>query len=450
MTEWAMPSERLAEYEHLRHRWQDEGRWQEVSPFVRGGFWRNFKVKYPETNEMYSRMQMVSRRLQEALDSGLVGPQIDQARIELYRGQCNCGYWHGAFGGAYLPHLRNAVFRHLIEAENLIDAAERRGLGESDQTWVELTSSDYNFDGRPEVRLASNRLVALAAPANGGQLYELDVRSIGHNLLATFTRRDEAYHYKIRGGEQGANGDVASIHDRVVFKQEGLDQRLQYDFYRRKGLVDHFFPLDASLDAVASGSVPEWGDFVNGAYEARLRRNPGRMQLQMIREGRVGERSIRITKGITLEAGEQTLEIAYLIENLPPGETFLFGVEWNFAGMPAGLDDRYFRDARGMSLGQLGGKLDLHDVDSLALVDQWLCLDVSLRMDRPTHIWTFPIETVSQSEAGFELVHQSVAVLPHWYVTAGSDGRWAVTMNLAIDTTAAERQPTIAEVIATA
>ena len=35
--------------------------------FVRGGFWRNFKVRYPETNEMYARMQMVSQRLQQPL-----------------------------------------------------------------------------------------------------------------------------------------------------------------------------------------------------------------------------------------------------------------------------------------------------------------------------------------------------------------------------------------------
>jgi 4-alpha-glucanotransferase len=450
MTEWALPADRLAEYEHLRHQWQDEGRWPEIAPFVRGGFWRNFKVKYPETNEMYARMQMASQRLQDALERGLSGPQIDQAYTELYRGQCNCGYWHGAFGGAYLPHLRNAVFRHLILAENHIDAAERRGLGENDQAWVELTSADYNFDGRPEIRLASNRLVALAAPSQGGHLYELDVRSIGHNLLASFTRRNEAYHQKIRGGPQGANGEVASIHDRVVFKQEGLDQRLQYDPYRRQSLIDHFFPLDTTLDAVASGTAAEWGDFVSGPYEARLRRNSDRMQLQMVREGRLGERSIRITKGLTLEAGEQTLEVAYLIENLPPGETYLFGVEWNFAGMPSGLDDRYFRDARGQSLGQLGSHLDLRDVDSLALVDQWLCLDVDLRVDRPTHMWTFPIETVSQSEGGFELVHQSVVVLPHWYVTANAEGRWSVTMTLAIDTTAAERQPSIAEVIASA
>ena len=450
MTEWALPADRLAEYEHLRHRWQEEGRWQEIAPFVRGGFWRNFKVKYPETNEMYARMQMISRRLHEAVASGMNGPFVDQARTELYRGQCNCGYWHGAFGGAYLPHLRNAIFRHLIAADNLLDAAQGRGLAEGDQPWVELTSADYNFDGRPEVRLASNRLVALVSPSQGGHIYELDIRSIAHNLMATFSRRDEAYHHKVRAGQQGDNADVASIHDRVVFKQEGLDQRLQYDSYLRKSLIDHFYPLDTTLNSVAIGDAPEWGDFAIGPYEARLRRNPERMQLQMVRDGRIGEQPVRVTKGITLEAGEQTLEIAYLLEGLPPGETFHFGVEWNLAGMPSGLDDRYFRDARGNSLGQLGSRLDLRDVDSLSLIDQWLCLGVELRADRPTHMWTFPIETVSQSEAGFELVHQSVVVLPHWYVTAGGDGRWSVTMTLAIDTTAAERQPSIAEVIATA
>ncbi|MEO8411897.1 MAG: alpha-amylase/4-alpha-glucanotransferase domain-containing protein, partial [Propionivibrio sp.] len=196
MTEWALPTARLKEFHHRKHGWEHENRWHEVAPFVRGGYWRNFKVKYPETNEMYARMQMVSRRLHElTADSGKPDARtngngkkskgrtsaqslIDQARAELYRGQCNCGYWHGAFGGAYLPHLRNAVFQHLIAADNLLDAAAHRGLAEGDEPWVELTTDDYNFDARPEVRLASNRLLALVAPSHGGHLYELDVRAI--------------------------------------------------------------------------------------------------------------------------------------------------------------------------------------------------------------------------------------------------------------------------------
>jgi alpha-amylase len=365
---------------------------------------------------------------------------LEQARTELYRGQCNCAYWHGAFGGAYLPHLRNAIFEHLIAADNLLDEAEGRGMAEGDRPWVELTSGDYNLDGRQEVRLASNRLMALIAPAQGGMMYELDVRSICHNLLATLTRREEAYHQKVRAGESGANGDVASIHDRVVFKQQGLDQRLQYDRYPRKSLLDHFYPLDATIGAVAAGAYDEVGDFVHSPYEAKLRRAADRMQVQLVREGYADERTIRITKGVTLEAGDDTLEIAYLLEGLTPGETLHFGVEFNFAGMPSGADDRYFRDGDGRVLGQLGTMLDLIDVDAIGLTDGWLGLDVDLKIDRPSCLWTFPIESVSQSEAGFELVHQSVVVQPHWFVEADAEGRWSVSMRLSVATPAADNR----------
>jgi len=151
---------------------------------VRGGFWRNFRVKYPEANEMYSRMMSVSQRLQAAVEAGARGASLEQARKALYRGQCNCGYWHGAFGGVYLPHLRNAIFHELIAADNLLDRATNKAPSR-----VELSSDDFNFDGRQEVQLSNDQLLALVAPSRGGMLYELDVRSIGHNLLSTLTRK---------------------------------------------------------------------------------------------------------------------------------------------------------------------------------------------------------------------------------------------------------------------
>jgi len=70
--------------------------------------------------------------------------------------------------------------------------------------------------------------------------------------------------------------------------------------------------------------------------------------------------------------------------------------------------------------------------------DGWLGLDVDLKIDRPSCLWTFPIETVSQSEAGFELVHQSVVVQPHWFVEADGEGRWSVQIRLSIGTAAAD------------
>lgn len=433
MTEWALPVDEQLEFERVSHEMQDDPRWNVLQRFVRGGFWRNFKVKYPESDEMYARMMAVSRRLADALDAGAMGELVEQARTELYRGQCNCAYWHGAFGGIYLPHLRNAVYQHLIAADGLLD-----DLAGRPKNWVEATPGDFDFDGRAEIQLANDKLLALIAPGRGGQLYELDVRSVQHNLLATLARRPEAYHRKVLAGPSHSDGQCASIHERVVFKQDDLDQRIQYDDHPRKSLLDLFYDADATLESVASCQAPQRGDFVDGRYEARLRRNPDRVQVLLEREGAVDDVSFKLSKAVTLSAASSTLEVAYRLEGLPPERSLHLAVEFNFAGMPAGADDRYFHDGQGNHLGQLGAKLDLTDVTELGLSDDWLGLGVVLKTSRPTGLWTFPVETVSQSEGGFELVHQSIAVLPHWHVTADADGAWQVVMRWAIETSRSE------------
>jgi alpha-amylase len=44
---------------------------------------------------------------------------------------------------------------------------------------------------------------------------------------------------------------------------------------------------------------------------------------------------------------------------------------------------------------------------------------------------------VSQSEGGFESVHQSVVVMPHWIVEGDADGTWETRLSLGIDRLAA-------------
>jgi alpha-amylase len=438
MTEWVLPVPVQTEYEDLLHGLQSDPRWPAIQRFVQGGYWRNFKVRYPEANEMYARMMMVSRHLEGAEREGISGDAIDAARRELYRGQCNCSYWHGAFGGIYLPHLRHAVYNHLIAADNLLQQA----IGKNGH-WVEATVDDYNFDARQEVRLVNDKLAVLIAPARGGQVYELDVRSICLNLLATLARRPEAYHRKVLAGNraQNAGSDVASIHERVVFKQEGLEQRVQYDNCERKCLVDHFYDEPVSLAAVARNEVPERGDFVQGAYETRIRRNPDRIQVVMSRHGQVAGMPVKLTKGITLAAHDAALEIAYLLEELPVDRPLLFSVEFNFAGLPSNADDRFFFQGDETNrLGHLGSALDLHDVRHLGLADQWQGIELTWEASQPAGVWTYPIETVSQSEGGFELVHQSTVVQPYWLVRGDSLRRWSVTMRLAMDTSLSERR----------
>lgn len=438
MTEWALPVNRQLVQERLVHELEHDPRWPDLQPFVRGGYWRNFKNKYRESDEMYARMMYVSALLQEAEQEAAPQGLLDQARTWLYRAQCNCSYWHGAFGGVYLPHLRNAVYQNLILAENLLE--HRR---QSKPEWVEASADDFDFDGAREIRLANDQLVAWLSPARGGQLYGLDLRRAGHNLLATMQRREEAYHHKITARDARASEGAASIHDRVVLKRDDLDQHLAVDPGPRKSLFEHFWDETAGLDEVACCRARELGDFSTAPWEATIRRNPDRIQVYLTRHGMADGIPVQLTKTVTLNAGSNQLELAWRLENLPLASRLHFAIEFNFAGLPDGQPDRYFsRTASGESLGQLGERLDLESERELHLHDGWLGLHCGLTFDRPTPVWTFPIRSVSGSEAGFELVHQSVVVQPHWIVVPDSSGKWElrITLDLVCERTAAEME----------
>jgi alpha-amylase len=435
MTEWVLEPEQQLEMNQLRNGMEHDSRWSVIKQFLHGGFWRNFKVRYPESDEMYCRMMSVSTRLQNIIEQGWHGGGIELAKESLYRSQCNCGYWHGAFGGIYLPHLRNTVYQELIKSDNLIDAATDR-VGQ----WVESQTADFNFDGKNEVRLTNDQLNLLVLPHLGGTMYELDIKSITHNLLATITRRPESYHQKIAQRHQFEENGSGQ---RIIFKQEGLERRLQYDWYPRKSLVDLFYDYDTDFDAVRQSRVGQHGKFVQAEYDAVIRKKPGRVQILLSCESQAYGTAVRIDKGITLNEGCSILEIAYRLSNLPKDYQMHFAVEMNFSGMPGGAENRYFHGsggAKGQRFGNLSTNLDLTNGTEIGLYDDWLGLDVLLKMNRPTDFYAFPIETVSQSVEGFELVHQSVAVQPHWRIIPDETGVWSVEMFLELDTAVAKQR----------
>ena len=76
MTEWSMPVSRQIQWESVSQEMQDDRRWERLRGFIRGGFWRNFRVKYSEANEMYARMMHVSQRLQVTLETHGRDPRL--------------------------------------------------------------------------------------------------------------------------------------------------------------------------------------------------------------------------------------------------------------------------------------------------------------------------------------------------------------------------------------
>ena len=55
--------------------------------------------------------------------------EAGKALDHIWQAQCNCAYWHGVFGGLYLPHLRFGLYRNLIQAQAKLDGAVAGGPG---------------------------------------------------------------------------------------------------------------------------------------------------------------------------------------------------------------------------------------------------------------------------------------------------------------------------------
>ena len=166
--------------------------------FIRGAHWRNFLVKYPESNRAHKKMMALSALCRSRGDP-------EEARRAIGRAQCNDASWHGVFGGLYLPHLREAVWLNLAHAE--------KALRSNEQLTTEVL--DFDADGNDEVWVHSSKFSAVVSPARGGAIIEYTVFEDGINYADVLTRRFEAYHLVTgKPAHQAKDSDgVPSIHD---------------------------------------------------------------------------------------------------------------------------------------------------------------------------------------------------------------------------------------------
>ena len=58
------------------------------------------------------------------------------------------------------------------------------------------------------------------------------------------------------------------------------------------------------------------------------------------------------------------------------------------------------------------------------IVDEWQRAAVTLEAPAARHFWTSPIETVSESEDGFERIYQGSQVIAVWPVELAPDAEW--------------------------
>ena len=156
MMSWALPSRARTHYERLENELKEKGDFERFSMFLKTGFWRTFLSKYTESNLMHKKMLHIR--------SKITGEMPDNIKEKILKSQSNDAYWHGLFGGLYLPNLRAEVYKNLISANRSID--EIKHSGEDD--FVEIEVKDYDIDGYEEIIINNKRLTIGISPANGG------------------------------------------------------------------------------------------------------------------------------------------------------------------------------------------------------------------------------------------------------------------------------------------
>ncbi len=415
MMEWVLPTATRQRFHAVEKEFAAR---PDVLAFMRGGSWRGFFRKYPESNLLHKKMLRVSacvtsippRRSQPEHSA-----QVQQARDFLLRGQGNDAYWHGVFGGLYAPHLRTEIWRNLVRAETLADQLTPGGM----QPRVEML--DFDADGCSEVLFSAPEYQVLLKPSDGATIAALDFRPAAATVINSVIRRPEAYHTRLREARNAATGSTGaiSIHDQVRVKEPNLEHFLRYDKYARHSFRILLFDAVRSVADYDMLQLNEVASFAAGSFQLRhSSTNAAKLVLEEslpeFADDFMNPPRLKIIKQFSFGPTPQGCEISCDL-NLSLSHTisrkFCVGLESVINLLAPADDDRFFATPSGPHnlrfLGTLPGPL-------LRMEDGWQRIRVTLHAPNDAEFWVAPIETVSESEGGFERVYQGSQILALW------------------------------------
>lgn len=414
MAEWALPTPARSRYHALLEEFSSR---PDMVPFLRGTIWRSFLTKYCEANLLHKKMLYVSKKVGLLAKSRRRSKAFLEGREHatslLLRGQCNDPYWHGVFGGLYAPHLRTAIWRSLVQAESIAD-----GLLHPKRQYAEAATLDFDGDGRDEVYFTSNRYAALVKPDTGGTICSLDFRPSNATLINSLMRRPEAYHAALRNlPPKNAHG-VRSIHDQNRTKEGGLDRWLNYDRWPRHAFRLLLFDRGKTHQDCATARLEADAALAGGRYRvAQLSRD----QVVLASEESSDWPAVKTLSFASTPEGFDVVCDVALARAAPGTATVNVGMEVVVNLLAPTAPDRYF---------ELGGQR--HPLrwsaavpgSELRIVDEWQEVDITLAVARACNFWIAPIETVSESEDGFERIYQGSQVIAVWPVELASGAEW--------------------------
>ncbi|WP_373070992.1 alpha-amylase/4-alpha-glucanotransferase domain-containing protein [Sulfurimonas sp.] len=384
MGEWSLRSEQTLALEELKQNLGDEYFEKVGIALVKGGTWKNFFIKYHESNYLHKRMLSLSLK-QELLEPDFIE--------SLYKAQTNDVYWHGVFGGLYLPNLRDNAYKYILEIEKSLSKDS-----------ILYNFEDINKDGYSELKVLSKSLCSIFSSRWGGQMIEFSTLDSLFNWQNTLMRRKEAYHEKILNPkeevelEADQNDDgIETIHNTNDVIEEDLKEELVYDWHPKHSFIDHFSQNTFELDSFKKLTFREVGDFANNHFDLDKNTNTftrrGGIYLDEPYRCEVTKNYDFINNGFTLNFNCTT----------DYKEKLFYASECNF----------HFAHPYNVIINnqKVQSGLTLEDVDSLHIIDSFTQKKIELKFSQKCNIYAYILNTVSLSESGFDKVAQQISFL---------------------------------------
>jgi alpha-amylase len=388
MTRWALPTESRSRLERLGENFAVDG---PEGDLTAGGQFRGFLAKYPEVNLFHKRVQWLSARLAE----GREAYHEEAATVErhLWRAEANDAYWHGVFGGLYLPHLRRRIREEFTRAEDLLD----RAAG----TTAEEEVGDVDADGGTEIILKNADVVAVLKEREGLAAAEFGRRSPPVVLTDVVARRPEPYHEGLAAACNADPEDSAeTIHTPRGSKEADLARYLVYDRRPKRLFLDRLFAAGADLGSYGREEAAESGKFVweNAKKEGR----------NWVISGHVttaGGGVVNLEKTLSLDGAG--LGCRFKIEN-QSAENLYYGLELTLSiisedpehSIITGDGEYGCRDA-----------FETPPETSWIIRDRLAGWDLRIEAEPALTLWHAPLYTVSCSEGGFEKIYQGSSLM---------------------------------------
>jgi len=419
MEEWVLPTPIRKNFKKIRKNLKEDVTKSETYQFLKGGFWRYFLVKYPESNNMHKKMLYVRNKLISTEESLLkvqensvvsnILKKINEAWDEIYKAQCNDSYWHGLFGGVYLQFLRFSVYTHLINAEKIIDEINMV-INPKLKSYIYITPIDFLKDSRTEYLIESDKYNIYFNPADGGTIFELDYKPKSYNLLNTLTRWPEAYH-----------------DSKKLATKEVLVDRFKKNLLRLR-----FLHNDVSFEELQADQYYEFGNFVDENFRVTSSEKEGKIAIiEMEKMGSIKDTAsddrnlVRIAKDIYIEDNDIKVTLRINFNETPEKEDILNRIIKN---LNMAIDIPFFFNGDTNKFQWKSNKQDFEGNKNIKLLEPFQYsgsyfraydesydlnfeIDISSKDDL-VKINKFPIIAYAYTEEGYKEIYQGINVIP--------------------------------------